>query len=73
MTGQFHDPAALHTGKVYPLHTRLGRPQSRSGRGDDDKITLLLPGIEPEFLGRPAHGLIATSTNQLRFPIDNLC
>jgi hypothetical protein len=70
--GQLQAPPALPTGKVYLLQRRLGRPQSRSGRGYGEKI-LLLPGIEPEFLGRPAHSLVAIPSNQLRFQIENLC
>jgi hypothetical protein len=31
----------------YPLDRRLGRPQSQSGRGGEEKISLPLPGFEP--------------------------
>jgi hypothetical protein len=31
----------------YPLDRRLGGPQSRSGRGGEDKNSQLPPGIEP--------------------------
>jgi hypothetical protein len=39
MSGQLHAPAVLPAGKesLYPLNKRLGGPQSRSGRGGDDK------------------------------------
>jgi hypothetical protein len=36
------------------LDKRLGGPQSRSGRGEDEKNLLALPVIEHEFSGRPA-------------------
>jgi hypothetical protein len=40
VSGQLYAPAALPPGKSprYPLNTRLGAPQSRSGRRGDDKI-----------------------------------
>jgi hypothetical protein len=49
VSGQLHAPAALAQGKNpgYPLNTRLGGPQSRSGRGDEEKNSQPLPGIEP--------------------------
>jgi len=31
----------------YPLDRRLGEPQSRSGRGGEDKNSQPLPGLEP--------------------------
>jgi len=31
----------------YPLDRRLGGPQSRSGRGDEEKNSQPPPGIEP--------------------------
>jgi hypothetical protein len=31
----------------YPLNRRLGGPQSRSGRGDEEKNSQLPPEIEP--------------------------
>jgi len=39
VSGQFHAPAALPQGKnlLYPFCRRLGGPQSRSGRGDEEK------------------------------------
>jgi hypothetical protein len=46
--GQFHAPAALPPGKEprYPLDRRLGGPQSRSGRGGEEKNSQSPPGIE---------------------------
>jgi hypothetical protein len=42
-------PGALPQGKNpwYPLDRRLGGPQSRSGRGGEDKNSQPPPGIEP--------------------------
>jgi len=39
VSGQLHVPAALHAEKEprYPLHRRLGGPQSRSSRDDEEK------------------------------------
>jgi hypothetical protein len=41
-------------GSHYPLPTRLGRPESRSGQFGDSKSSLPLLGIKPRFLSRPA-------------------
>jgi hypothetical protein len=48
VSGQLHAPATLPPGKKlwYPLDRRLGGPQSRSGRGGEEKHSQLLPGIE---------------------------
>jgi hypothetical protein len=47
--GQVHAPAALPQGKSpwYPSDRKLGGPQSRSGRGGEDKNSQPPPGIEP--------------------------
>jgi hypothetical protein len=34
----------------YPLYRRLGEPQSRSGRGGEEKNSQPLPGIEPPIV-----------------------
>jgi hypothetical protein len=50
VSDQFHDPAALYPrGKSpwYLLDRRLGGPQSRSGRGGEEKNSQPLPGLEP--------------------------
>jgi len=49
MSGQLHTSAALFPGKQprYPLDRRLGGPQSRSGRGGEEKNPQPLPGLEP--------------------------
>jgi hypothetical protein len=39
----------------YPLDRRLGGPQSRSGRGGEEKNSQPPPAIEPEYTDRPAH------------------
>jgi hypothetical protein len=49
VSGQLHAPAPLRQGKN-PRHTldrRLGGPQSRSGRGGEEKNSQPPPGIEP--------------------------
>jgi hypothetical protein len=49
VSDQLHAPAALPQGKSpsYPLDRRLGGPQSRSGRGGEEKNSQPPPGIEP--------------------------
>jgi hypothetical protein len=49
LSGQLHAAAALPQGKSprYPLDRRLGGPQSRSGRGGEEKNSHPPPGIEP--------------------------
>jgi hypothetical protein len=48
----------LHTSREriprYPVNRRLGVPQSRSGRGGEEKNSQPLPGIEPQNPDRPA-------------------
>jgi len=48
VSGQLHTPAALPAGKNpwYPLDRRLGGPQSRSGRGGEEKHFQSPQGIE---------------------------
>jgi hypothetical protein len=54
--GQLHAPAALSPGKEprYPLDRRLGRPQSQSGHGGEEKDSQSSPGIEPRPSDYPA-------------------
>jgi hypothetical protein len=49
VSGQFHSLAALPPGKepCYALDRRLSGPQSRSGRGGEEKNSQPPPGIEP--------------------------
>jgi hypothetical protein len=49
VSGHLHAPAALPQGKSpwYPLDRRLGEPQSRSGRGGEEKNSQPPSGIEP--------------------------
>jgi hypothetical protein len=49
VSGQLHAPAALPPGEDpwHPLNWRLGGPQSRSGRGGEEKNTQPLPRLEP--------------------------
>jgi hypothetical protein len=48
VSGQLHAPAALPPGKkpVVPIESRLGGPQSRSGRGGEEKNSQPPPRIE---------------------------
>jgi hypothetical protein len=52
VSGQIHTPAALPPRKEpwYPLDRRLGGPQSRSGRGGEEKNSQPLPGLEPSII-----------------------
>jgi hypothetical protein len=49
VSSQFHAPVVLPRGNGprYPLYRRLGGPQSRSGRGGEQKNSQILPGLEP--------------------------
>jgi hypothetical protein len=49
VSGQLHAPAALPQEKSpwYPLDSRLGGLQSRSGRGGEEKDPQPPPEIEP--------------------------
>jgi hypothetical protein len=64
VSGQIHAPAALPPGKrlPYTLHRRLGGPQSRSGRGGEEKNSQPLPGIEPWKPDRPVLSVVAIPT-----------
>jgi len=59
--GHFKVPAALRPIKSsgYPLSRRLHGPQRWSGLLRDEKHLLLLPGIEPRFLGYPVHTIVS--------------
>jgi hypothetical protein len=59
VSGQIDGAAAIPT---YPLARRLGGPHYPLGRCGDEKNILPLPGIEPQFLGRPVHSLVAIPT-----------
>jgi hypothetical protein len=52
VSGQLHAPAALPQGESprYPLNRRLGGPQSRFGRGGEEKNSQPLPGLEPPII-----------------------
>jgi hypothetical protein len=60
VSGHIHTPAAIPQGKSpwYPLDRRLGGPQSRSGRGGEEKNSQPPPGIEPQNPDRPARGTV---------------
>jgi hypothetical protein len=50
----------------YPLDRRLGGPQSRSGRGGEEKISQTLPGIEPPVV-QPVAQRCTTELSQLLY------
>jgi hypothetical protein len=52
VSGQLHGPAALPHEKSpwCPLGRKLGGPQSRSGRGSEEKNSQHLPGPEPPII-----------------------
>jgi hypothetical protein len=52
VSGQLHAPAILPPGKSpwYPLDRMLRGPQSRSGRGGEEKNSQPLPGLEPPII-----------------------
>jgi hypothetical protein len=50
----------------YPLDRRLGGPQSRSGRGSEEKCSQPMPGIEPQNPDRPARSLVSIPTELSR-------
>jgi hypothetical protein len=52
VSGQLHGPAGLTQSKSpwYTLDRRLGGPQSRSGRGGEEKNSQFLPELEPPII-----------------------
>jgi hypothetical protein len=52
MSVQLHAPAAYFQGRSlwYPLDRRLGGPQSRSGRGGEEKNSQVRPRLEPPII-----------------------
>jgi hypothetical protein len=66
VSGQLHAPAALAQGKSpwYPLDRRLDGPQSRSGRGGEEKNAQPLPGLEPPII-QPLTQSYTTELSQL--------
>jgi hypothetical protein len=64
MNGQLHALAALSKEKElpYPLHRRLGGPQSQPGCVGEERNIWPLPGIELWFLERPSRSLAAVPT-----------
>jgi hypothetical protein len=70
VSGQLHDPAALPHERAPCTHWIGGwvgpRPQSRSGRGGEEKNSQPLPGIEAYRSDRPANNLVAIPTELSR-------
>jgi hypothetical protein len=65
--GKFRASAALPRGKL-PRYTldRLRGPQNRCAHYEEERNILHLSGIEPQFLSRPAHSLVAIPTEIFR-------
>jgi hypothetical protein len=55
----------------YLLDMRLGGPQRRSGRCEENKNILPLLKMEPRFLGLPVHSLVAILTSHFSCLIEN--
>jgi hypothetical protein len=72
VSGQLYAPAALtlETEPRYPLNSRLGGPQRRSGHYGEEENLLPTTGIEPRFLGRPARRLVTMSTELSRLHVN---
>ena len=68
MSNQLHTLASLPLGRKYVHKNRspVG-PQSHSRCFKGEKNFLPLPGIEPQSLIHPAHGLAALPTEQTQF------
>jgi hypothetical protein len=68
VNGQFHALAALHRGKNfrYPLHRRLGEPESQSEVYGEVKNLFDLPGIEYRLLSCLVLSLVAIPTEPSR-------
>jgi hypothetical protein len=63
----FTAPAALPPGKeplVHPLDRRLGRPQSQSGRGGEEKNSQPVLGLEPTII-RPVSQFYTAELSRL--------
>jgi len=69
LSGQLHDRPLYPQGKSprYRLDRGLGGPQSRSGRGGEEKNIHLPPEIEPYNPDRPARSLVAIPTSLVCF------
>jgi hypothetical protein len=70
-SGQLHAPAALPQRKspCYPLDSRLGGPQSRSGRGGEEKNSQPLPGLKPPII-QPGAQSYTTELSRARLSVD---
>jgi hypothetical protein len=56
----------------YPLDRRLGRPQSRSGRGGEEKNSKPPPGLEPRII-QPISQRYTDCLNGQRHEYFNIC
>jgi hypothetical protein len=56
----------------YPLERRLGEPQNRCGRLEEEKKLLVLSGIELRFFGVPAYRQVAIPTDLYHNIVQNI-
>jgi hypothetical protein len=57
----------------YPLDRRLGRPQSRSGRGGEEKKSLTLPVLEPLIMKPVAQRYTTELSSRISKYLIHLC
>jgi hypothetical protein len=70
VSDQIHDPADLPPEKelpCYPLDRRLSGPQSRSGRGGEEKNSQPPPGLEPTIIHLVAQRYTTELSRLLRY------
>jgi hypothetical protein len=74
VSGQLHTPSALPQGKNpwYPLYRRLGGPQSRSGRGGEEKNFQPLLELEPPIIQPVAQSYTAELSRLLLYSYNYL-
>jgi hypothetical protein len=73
VSGQLHVRPRYPQGNSpwYPLDRRLGGPQSRSGRGGEEKNSKLLPELEPPII-QPVAQRYTTELSWLPYKIYTL-
>jgi hypothetical protein len=62
VSGQIYALGAVCPGKQHLVPRRMGGAQSQSGPYEEQKNLLSLPGIERQFLSRPARSLVTIPT-----------
>jgi hypothetical protein len=67
VSGELHAPAALLLKKEPPFEKGLCGPQNSPERCGEEVNLLLLPGVEPQYLGCPDRSPSTTLTKSLGF------